>query len=418
MDIIISPSKVEGTVNAPSSKSMLQRAIAAAVLVRGETLISNATHCADTQSALGMAKNLGVEVLENGTEIKINSNALLIGNHMHCGESGLAMRMFAPIVALQNHSYQFTGDGSLKKRPVAMIGDALQQLGVSFSSSKGLLPFWIKGPLRGGLVKVDGSVSSQLLTGLLIALPMVEEDSEIIVTDLKSKPYVSMTLQLLQEFGVVVQNTNFESFKILGRQQFKPTTYHIEGDWSSAAFMLVAGAINGEVVVNGLNFASLQADKSILDALNLAGGLMDIDENSIKVSKSKLTAFAFDATHCPDLFPPLVVLAACCNGISRIKGTERLIHKESNRAKAIQQEMSRLGIEVSIMDNEMVIKGGIVKGNTVNSHNDHRIAMMLAVAALVSKSPVSVVDANCITKSYPDFFTHIEKLGGKINKSA
>lgn len=416
MKITIHPSEIQGTVNAPPSKSLMQRAIAAAILVRGETIILNVSHCADSLSALGMAKNFGVEVYDNSAELRIISNGLLTGNHMHCGESGLAMRMFAPIAALQNHSYQFTGDGSLCKRPVGMIGDALEQLGVNFSSTKGFLPFWLKGPLKGGVVNVDGSISSQLLSGLLMALPIVEMDSEIKVLNLKSKPYISMTMQLLAKFGVEVSNNNFEHFRIKGRQYYKPITFYVEGDWSGASFLLAAAAIRGDVKVKGLNFNSLQADKSILEALKLAETEMDISNDSIHVSKSNLKAFAFDATHCPDLFPPLVALAAYCKGVSSIKGVRRLIHKESNRAKAIQQEMNRLGIELVIADDEMIIKGGSVNGNIVNSHNDHRIAMMLAVVALASKTPVTISDAACVDKSYPDFFTHFKQLGAIVEQ--
>lgn len=417
MNIIVRPSSITGIVQAPSSKSIMQRAIAAAVLVRGETVIHNASFCTDSISALGMAKNLGVEVIENGSTLKITSSGLLTGNYLNCGESGLAMRMFAPIAAIQNHKYQFVGEGSLRRRPVDMIGDALNQLGVKFSSTNGFLPFWITGPLKGGVVHVDGSISSQLLSGLLMTLPTLQEDSEIKVVDLKSKPYISLTIQLLESFGIEISNKGLETFCIKGRQSYKSITYEVEGDWSGASFLMVAAALCGNATVTGLNIDSLQADKSILDALKLAGTELEIDEDRIRVSKSNIQSFSFDATHCPDLFPPLVALAAYCNGVSRIKGAGRLIHKESNRAKAIQQEMGRLGVEIGFEDDEMLVKGGSLSGNIVSSHSDHRIAMMLAVVALAAKSPVTVLEATCVAKSYPDFFDHLTQLGADIKQS-
>lgn len=418
MNIIIRPSSIIGMVQAPSSKSIMQRAIAASVLVRGETVIQNASYCADSISAMGMAKNLGVEVIENGSTLNIVSSGLLTGNYLNCGESGLAMRMFAPIAAIQNHKYQFVGEGSLRRRPVDMIGDALNQLGVKFSSTNGFLPFWITGPLKGGAVNVNGSISSQLLSGLLMTLPTLQEDSEIKVVDLKSKPYISLTLQLLETFGIEISNDGLETFCIKGRQSYNPITYKVEGDWSGASFLMVAAALCGNATVKGLNVDSLQADKSILDALKLAGTELEIYEDRIRVSKSNLKSFTFDATHCPDLFPPLVALAShCIGGVSRIKGAGRLIHKESNRAKAIQQEMGRLGIQIGLEDDEMLVKGGNISGNIVSSHSDHRIAMMLAVVALAANSPVTVLEATCVAKSYPDFFDHLTQLGADIKQS-
>lgn len=416
MRITVYPSAIEGAVEAPSSKSMSQRAIAAALLVQGETIIQNISHCDDSLAALKMAANMGAIMVETPTGIKIKTHNALQGNTLHCGESGLAMRMFAPIAALQKNSFVFTGIGSLLNRPVYMIGEALQQLGAEFSSNGGVLPFQLQGPLHGGKITIDGSISSQLLSGLLMALPTLEQDSEIGVKKLKSKPYISMTLQLMENFGVSIHNHNFETFIIQGRQKYNPCTYHVEGDWSGAAFLLVAGAIGGNVVMKDLLRSSLQADRAILDVLKQVGVNCVLTDEGVEITKSELASFDFDATHCPDLFPPLVALAAYCKGKSHIKGVERLIHKESNRAHAILQEMSKLGIKISLLDDEMHIIGGMVKGNTVNSHNDHRIAMMLSVAAIAAEGPVTIDDAACVSKSYPDFYSHLSQLGAKVKQ--
>jgi 3-phosphoshikimate 1-carboxyvinyltransferase len=417
MQKIIHPSLVKGSVTAPSSKSMTQRAIAAAMLCTGTSTLKNVSDCNDSLAALEMIQKLGAEIVPGGDEVTIMGGFLLRSQQLNCGESGLAMRMFAPIAALHRKEITFTGEGSLTKRPVNMIGEALTQLGAGFYSQNGLLPFSVKGPFQGGKATIDGSVSSQLLTGLLMALPLAGNDSEISVNNLKSKPYVSMTIKLLEDFGVKIENRNFELFRIPGNQRYNPGEYTIEGDWSGAAFLLVAGAINGNLTAKGINQSSEQSDKAILDVLKMTGAQMKIDSDFVEIQKSELQAFSFDATECPDLFPPLAALAAYCKGTSNIQGVERLLHKESNRAVAIQQELSKLGIEVLIKDNVMSIKGGNVSEAFVYSHNDHRIAMMAAVMALGADGPVLIQGAECVAKSYPGFFADLEKLGAGIGES-
>ena len=411
MQIKIFPSKVNGIIHAPAGKSMTQRAYAAALLCRGTTTILHPSHCDDSMAALGIIKTLGAEVVQGGDEISVLGGFLVKNQSLNCGESGLAMRMFAPIAALHHKEITFNGKGSLSARPVNMIGEALTQLGARFNSNNGFLPFSVQGPLKGGFAGIDGSVSSQLLTGLLMALPLAAADSEIKVKNLKSKPYVAMTLQLLSDFGIEVENDNFENFRIRGNQLYKPCEYSIEGDWSGAVFMMVAGAISGVTTIKGLKLDSLQSDKAILEALSLAEVSFMATEDSIEVVKSKLRAFEFDATDCPDLFPPLAALAANCIGQSIIKGVGRLIHKESNRALTISRELKNLGIKVEITGDEMHITGGKISGGECDSHNDHRIAMMISVLALNAGSPVTITNAECVNKSYPAFFEHLKKLG-------
>lgn len=414
MQKTIIPSPISGVTQAPASKSFTQRAVAAALLCRGTTTILKPSHCDDSLAALNMARGLGAEVIQGSDEYILMGGFLLKSQNLNCGESGLAMRMFAPIAALHHKEITFNGKGSLNSRPVSMIGEALRQLGASFKSSNDLLPFTLCGPMKGGFAEIDGSVSSQLLTGLLLALPLAERDSVIKVNDLKSKPYVAMTLQLMDEFGIEVENRNFEEFFIKGNQQYKACEYRVEGDWSGAAFLLVAGAIAGKIRVEGLKKDSLQADRAVLDALRLAGASFEISEYSVEIKRSSLKAFEFDATDCPDLFPPLAALAANCNGKSVIKGVSRLIHKESNRALSIGLELMKLGIDIEIKGDEMLITGGHIKGGDCDSQNDHRIAMMLAVLALNSDGLVTIENAECVNKSYPAFFEHLKRLGAGI----
>ena len=412
----VHPSKVTGTIIAPSSKSLTQRAIAAALLAQGTTVINNPSFCNDSLAAMEIAKRLGADVTKGDDYIKITGSLKpLTDITLNCGESGLALRMFSPIAALLSGKCTINGEGSLVKRPVSMITDALSKLGVTTDSYNGFLPLNLNGYLKGGRIEIDGSTGSQLLTGLLMALPLVNNSSEIIVSNLKSKPYISLTLELLNDFGIAVDNQDFRRFIISGNQSYKARAYSVEGDWSGAAFILVAGAVAGEVSVNNLYANSNQADVAILEALKRAGAKVTINENSITTVKSVLNSFTFDSTESPDLFPPLACLAMNCKGTTRIKGVSRLVHKESNRAQTIIQVLNELGIKAFINDDDMLIEGGEISGAAVSSHNDHRIAMMAAIAALSSNGPVTITEAEAVSKSYPGFFNDLNQLSAEVN---
>jgi 3-phosphoshikimate 1-carboxyvinyltransferase len=260
-------------------------------------------------------------------------------------------------------------------------------------------------------------LSSQFLTGLLFAFAhAATEPITIQVVDLKSKPYIDLTLAVLQHFGYAVQHENYQQFHIHPRKiNQQPIDFTVEGDWSGAAFLLVAGAIAGNLTITGLDVFSEQADKAILQALMQTGALLSITEKEIISARPQhqaaLKPFQFDATDCPDLFPPLVALAACCAGTSVIEGVERLTHKESNRALTLQDTFGKMGIQIELQDNLMLIHGGtLITGAEVHSHHDHRIAMAAAVAALCANAPVKIADADAINKSYPDFYKHLEEV--------
>ena len=405
------PSDLTGVVQAPPSKSMTQRAIAAALLSGGESIIINPSGCDDSLAAMSIASALGASVNSEPGLLKITGSGEMKENKLNCGESGLAIRMFSPVAALNDSEVVITGTGSLTKRPMSMIEDALKQLGVGCKSNGGFLPLRIKGPLKGGSCKIDGSLSSQLLTGLLMALPVAENDSVVIVDNLKSKPYIDMTLQVLERFGIRIDRTDYTRFSIPGSQIYQPQKFEVEGDWSGGAFLLVAGAINGEITVKGLRPDSRQSDKAILNVLDSAGARTTIMENSVGVKKSELRPFFFDATESPDLFPPLVALAAYCRGTSTIKGVSRLIHKESNRSAALVNEFGKMNIKIGIDGDNMFVTGGKVSGAEVSSHGDHRIAMATAVAALAANGKVIIKDSQCVAKSYPAFFDDLRHLG-------
>lgn len=423
MKAVITPSTIKGSIMAPSSKSHFQRACAAALIRKGETVLHFSTLSEDDNAALSIIQQLGAEVKQEEAKITIISNGIApITNEINCGESGLSARMFTPLAALSDRPITITGKGSLLKRPFSFFDEVLPQLNVGCTSNNGHLPLQIKGPLKPHNITIDGSLSSQYLTGLLMAYSACNaRDVTITVTNLTSKPYIDLTLQVLKDFGLPTPLTNnYESFTFtnapINRLTNKPINLTIEADWSSASFLLVAAAIAGNIELRGLNVFSQQADKNILHALSSAGVTMSIQEDAIEVKASKLKAFHFNATDCPDLFPPLVALAAYCEGTSVIEGTTRLIHKESNRALSLQQEFSKLGVTIKLQDDLMIIEGaGEIKAATVSSHNDHRVAMACAVAALRSTGEVTIEGAESVDKSYPLFWHHLQQLGASVS---
>jgi 3-phosphoshikimate 1-carboxyvinyltransferase len=416
MERYLEPSVLKGNIKAPASKSMTQRAIAAALLADGQSVIHNPSYCDDSLAAMSIAVGLGARVEPQVNELKIIGSAILKEPKLNCGESGLAIRMFSPIAALYPAEITMVGANSLKKRPMFMIEEALNQLGVKCTSSGGFLPLTIQGPIVGGHCEIDGSVSSQLLTGLLMALPLAAKNSEIKVNNLKSKPYIDMTIQILKSFGITVENKSYSFFNITGNQKYIPQNYTVEGDWSGGAFLLVAAAINGQLCVKGLRRDSMQSDVSIVGALEKAGAHMIIGEDQIEITKSELKAFEFNAEESPDLFPPLVALASYCKGISAIKGVSRLIFKESNRAKTLKEEFGKINIKIEINNDLMYVTGDRPHGGKVESHDDHRIAMALAVSSLGATGRVSIRDSQCVSKSYPCFFDDLRHLGAVVHE--
>ncbi len=414
MNISLHYSGCDGVLTAPASKSYLQRAIAIAVFGEGQFIINGYEPSADAEAAISIAQSLGAEIQISGSQLSIVSKKVHpSASILNCGEAGLSARMFSPIAALSEQEITITGSGSLLTRPMNMVIDALRQLGKEVHEENGLLPLVIQGKMEASEITIDGSESSQLLTGLLIALPLLDGNSLIHVKSLKSIPYIQMTLDILAHYGISIKHTNFQIFEIKGNQIPTPSQYTIEGDWSGAAFLLVAGAIAGRVSVKGLNPNSAQADKAILSVLKQCGANTLVTSNDISVSKNEVNAFEFDATHSPDLFPSLAVLAACCTGTSKITGTHRLINKESNRALAIRDEFQKLGISVNLTENEMFIKGGKVLGGKVNSHNDHRMAMALSLLSLVSESHIEIENAEAVSKSYPGFYRDLGEITTK-----
>ena len=411
MDTSVPRGQIAGVATPPCSKSYAQRALAAALLADGETILRNLDFCDDTLSAIRVIETLGAEVerLDERT-VKVRGGLAPKHNKLNVGESGLATRMFTPIASLCNTPITVEGQGTLLYRPMNMMIEPLRKLGVEVRDGGGRLPIEVCGPIQGGEIDVDGSVSSQFLTGLLMALPNAKEDTTIMVENAVSKPYLDMTIDLASKFGVNIQHNDYKEFYVEGGQKYEATDLIIEGDWSAAAMLLVAGAIAGEITLTNISMLSKQADVAICDALVRAGASVTSEPNSITVEHRDLVAFEFDATQCPDLFPALAALAAAAEGESIIYGTHRLEHKESNRAETIAAEYRKLGIDVRLVGDAMCIKGGEIHSAECESHHDHRIAMSLAVSALRSDGSITIDDAECVAKSFPDFFTVLESL--------
>lgn len=414
MDKSVSLGSIQGIIAPPSSKSYAQRAIALALLAEGETILRNIEFCKDTRSALSCIEALGAEVkfLDKST-IAIRGGLNPKSNVLNVGESGLATRLFTPIASLHSSPICIQGEGTLLHRPMQMMIEPLRELGVTVRDGGGYLPIEVCGPIHGGRLTVDGSISSQFITGLLLALPMAEEDTTLKVIDPVSTPYIDMTLDTAQRFGVEIMHNegDYSEFFIEGGQHYQAIDLNVEGDWSGAATMLVAGAVAGEITVKNISTLSKQADTAICRALERAGAGLIIEQDNITVSHRKLRAFEFDATNAPDLFPALAALAAAADGVSIIKGTNRLRHKESDRAETIRKEYEKLGITVDISEPDvMKIRGGEILPAEVFSHDDHRIAMSLAISALRCPGEVRIKAAECVEKSYPTFFDDLDSI--------
>ncbi len=434
----------------PVSKSFAQRAIIAAALADGTSHLRGYTPCGDNEAALQVAKALGAQVELEGNELTIKGIAAQLGSlaipELHVGESGLLTRMMIPIMAqLSGDPVTFTGEKTLLGRPLTGAKEIMDAFGAGIESAEPdesdetvRVPLKVTGPLNAGRAEISGKHGSQLISGLLMALPFAQKNSSLIVHEPKSIPYMFITLEVLKKFGIKTGNEMLggrdflESdgdwslctemvFKIKGGQKYKAADIDLEGDWSAAANFLVAGALFGKVDIQGLDTTSLQADLSIMDILMDAGASLsqlDGDRGNITVQRAPLKSFSVDASNCPDLFPIISVLAAFCQGTSRLAGVGRLANKESDRAAAIVEMLTQMGVAASVEGDEMVIEGhglaerllgaasgavGLLKGGRYTSHHDHRMVMALKVAALGADGPIEIDDEQCVAKSFPQF---------------
>lgn len=397
MEVKISNSSLNGAVTAPPSKSAAHRALICSYLSGGGT-VKPIINSRDMAATVGI-----IESLKNNESI------------LDCIESGSTMRFMIPVAASLGRNVEFVGQGSLLKRTVGEFAELLPIHGVNVETN-GCLPFKISGQLRNGSFEVSGDVSSQYVTGLLLALANLQGDSAVIMkTPLQSKPYVDMTVKVMADYGVNVRETDF-GYLIKGGQKFKRLDYIVEGDWSQAAFFLVAGAIGGNVTVKGLDFNSAQGDKDIVDVIKKFGGNVERGEDSVTCIAGELTGADIDASDIPDLVPIIAVLASYAKGKTVISGAERLRFKESDRIESVATNLKAMGVDVTQTPDGMIINGGKgLKGAKLKGYNDHRIVMSFSVAGLFAQGETVIDEAESINKSYPSFFEDYNMLGGKAN---
>lgn len=416
-DVKFSPFIPNGTLNAPPSKSDVHRAIICAAMAGGKSRISPVALSNDIKATIGCIKTLGADaVLDgdvltvDGTNMYKNKSALL-----DCGESGSTLRFFIPIAAAGAVNATFIGKGKLPERPIGIFTEALPKAGTACKTEGGL-PLEISGQLKSGVFKIPGNVSSQFITGLLLALPVLEGDSEIVLTSpLESVGYIAMTIRTMKQFGVEIQITE-NGWYIKGGQAYKPCNYTTDGDWSQAAFFMVLGAIGGKVTVKGVAEDSAQGDKKCAEILSEFGAGVTQRENEVTVEKGELKAITIDASQIPDLVPVLSVCACFAEGTTRIINAERLRIKECDRLKATAELLNNLGGKVKELSDGLEITGvSSLNGGNVNGFNDHRIVMSAGVCAARSEGDITASFAMSINKSYPDFYIDYNSIGGKAN---
>ncbi len=392
MDVIVKNAVLNGMVNAIPSKSFAHRVMICDFLA-----------------------NKSFTALDFSDDAKATANclnAILNGQVLNANESGSTLRFLLPVVASIGGNFVFTGSQRLLERPLDELFSALNAHGVSVQKTDDKI--FVSGKLTAGEYNIRGDISSQYLTGLLLALPRLNGDSVIkLTTALESRPYIDITLEVLKNYGVCVEYTN-DSFLIKGNQTFSGTS-KIEGDWSNSAFWLVAGVISGKVTVNGLNINSVQGDRKIIEIIKKAGGKISLVNDSVTVEKSNLVAFEYDFQDCPDLVPICAVLASKTNGVCYLKSVERLRLKESDRITSTLSLLTNLGIDAKYDNGALIVKGGAFSGGTVSSFNDHRITMSAIIAGLTAKNEVEITGAEAIKKSYPNFIDDLILLGGKAN---
>lgn len=405
--------KLTGEIFAPTSKSYAQRAILTALLCEGDSRLTGIhTWSDDVKHAHQAAIDLGAETKADGSILSIIGSRTPNSTNINAGESGLCSRMLSALLMMYSEKMELSGEGSLLTRPFTPMLDVYRQLGVNAQSQDGLLPIHIQGPIIPNDIIIDGSLSSQFITGLLITLSAIDFDKKISIQNTSSRPYINMTLDLLRDFGVTWDEVEKNVFQKSESSELKATDYPVEADWSGASFLLSAGLIKGDITVKGLNRESSQADR---DLMRLLKPWLEISGNDIHCKSTSYSGFEFDANECPDLFPPLVALATYATSPSIIKGVNRLPHKESDRGKVLKEEFAKLGIQIDLNDDIMTVHPGIPTGGIVSSHNDHRIAMALTLAGLRAEDEITIDGAESVAKSYPTFFEDMKSLGAKIS---
>ena len=415
MNIVIEPSPLKGEIAAIPSKSVAHRMLICAALADGPTTLRIPKTSDDIDATADCLRALGAAITVNNEDYIVEPIAQIENIPLlDCGESGSTLRFLLPVAAAAADRCRFDGHGRLPERPLSDLTDAMKEHGVSFDGEK--LPFAIGGRLRGGIYRLPGNVSSQYITGLLLALPLCEEDSVIeLTTALESASYIDITLSVLKTFGITV-HCERNRYIIPGKQVFRsPGTLPVEGDWSNAAFFLTAAALNNDITMTGLNPNSAQGDRKIIALLEQLGAVTQKDNGRLTLRSDELKGCTIDIQDTPDLLPVLSVAAAFAQGKTTFINAARLRLKESDRLASSAAMIENLGGRAEVGEDELTVYGTGLIGGTVESCNDHRIAMSAAVAATRCSKPVTILHAEAVKKSYPGFYNDYNKTGGKAH---
>lgn len=415
----ITPKKLSGSVTIPPSKSLSHRAIICASLANGESTVENLIFSKDIIATSKAMESLGVQLNMKDSSIDIvgREKLKLINSEIDCNESGSTLRFMIPIALLTSEEVTFKGRGRLTTRPLTTYYNIFDKEGIKYDNKSGL-PLKVKGSLKPSTYEVEGNISSQFITGLMFTLPLLNGDSSIkIIGELESKGYVDLTIDMLHQYGVKIENNDYKEFIIKGNQKYTMQNYKVEGDYSQVAFFVVAGLLGSEIACLDMKKDSLQGDKVIIDIAKSMGGNIDVLDDKIIVHPSKTHGAIIDASQCPDLVPAISVLAALSEGETKIINAERVRIKESDRLEAMRCELNKIGADVKETPDGLIINGkSSLTGGEVHGWNDHRIVMALSVATVRCTSDLTIDDSEAITKSYPTFFEDFKKLGGIVNE--
>ena len=426
--VCIFPHSLEGEVHVPSSKSMGHREIICAGLANGRSIIDNISMSKDIEATIRCLKAMGVIIVEvpsqfpGRTALQVTGTGKLqaVEAGADCGESGSTLRFFIPLGASLGQPFTFEGHGKLVSRPMQAYYDIFDEQGLAYSNDEGQLPLTVNGVLKEGTYKLPGDVSSQYVSGLLFALPLLDGDSVIEITSpLESSAYVDMTLSCLKKYGIVINNVDgaHRQYIIKGKQKYLAKHSLVEADWSQAAFWLVGGSIGEAINCTGVDFNSLQGDMAVVDIMQRMGAKITKASTEVKALHGVTKNTIIDASNCPDIIPILTVLASVSEGTTEIINAGRLRIKECDRLAAISTELNKMGADIEEKPEGLVIKGkpeGLEGGALVDAWNDHRIAMSIAVAASVCKEAVVLEGADSVQKSYPEFWKDFVSVGGRI----
>ena len=419
MNVVIRPKKLSGEIVIPPSKSLSHRAIIAASLANGKSVISNVLFSKDILATIEAMKACGAHIIKHDNSLTIyGSKVKRTNGELNANESGSTIRFMIPIALVNKEKMVFKGENHLVNRPLDTYYEIFDKLGIKYKHpDNAYLPLETEGGLVSGNYEIRGDISSQFITGLLYALPLLEGDSKLIITTkLESKGYVDLTLDMLSKFGISIINNNYKEFIIKGNQEYKPYDYIVECDYSQSAFFLLAGALGSNVVLKAMNPNSFQGDKKILEDMKEFGLDIITFNDEIRCVNNDLHGACIDFAQSPDLGPALSVLASLAKGNSEFINASRLRIKECDRITCMRVELEKMGAKITESEDGMQFIGvDKLHGAVIDSHNDHRVAMAIAIAATIASGETKILNAGCVAKSFPHFWECFKELGGDVS---